>query len=92
MDKNNEFSPQSYESAIDLLNAVNQNVDDNLPAGNAVSVPIAGMSLPAAGNLTLAEKFDPKRLRISQNFGETTVTKKVLTSVPVAKPNGGRTA
>ena len=34
-----------------------------------------------------AAKFDPARLRVSQNFGELAATRKVLTSVPVTKPN-----
>jgi hypothetical protein len=35
----------------------------------------------------LSAKFDPARLRVSQNFGELAATRKVLTSVPVTKPN-----
>ena len=36
---------------------------------------------------SLADKFAPQRLRVSQNFGQVTATQKKLTSVPVNKPN-----
>jgi hypothetical protein len=35
----------------------------------------------------MSAKFDPARLRVSQSFGELAGTRKVLTSVPVTKPN-----
>jgi hypothetical protein len=36
---------------------------------------------------TLASKFDPARIRVSQQFGEITPSKKILTTVQVAKPH-----
>ncbi len=42
--------------------------------------------LPANGNGT-ADLFDPARLRLSQNFTELAGVKKLITTVPVQKPN-----
>ncbi|HXE07033.1 MAG TPA: hypothetical protein VN612_03995 [Acidobacteriaceae bacterium] len=42
------------------------------------------VAVPAAATVS---KFDPARLRVSQSFGELVATRKVLTSVPVTKPN-----
>ncbi len=80
----------------EILNAVNLSLAENLTPHALTSTPVAdekGTTAPMTGNTTttrkpsLAEKFNPQRLRIAQNFGETTATQKKLTSVPVNKPN-----
>ena len=83
----------------DLLNALNLNLAENTPpeltttAGRDDDHEKNAETSVVTGNITtirkpsLADKFDPQRLRISQNFGEVTATQKKLTSVPVNKPN-----
>jgi hypothetical protein len=41
----------------------------------------------AKGLGSMSDRFDPARLRVSQQFGQTTMVEKRLTSVPVTKPN-----
>ncbi len=90
-DSNSGTQPMNgAEGAMQLLNVLNANLDGSstqpLPTadddGNA-----AAKSVKTGGALSLAERFDPKRLRISQSFGETAGTKKVVTVVQVTKPN-----
>lgn len=60
-----------------ILNTLNHSLSES----DSQNV-IAGPSLAATSN-----RFDPARLRVSQQFGQTTVIEKKLTSVPVTKPN-----
>ena len=39
-----------------------------------------------------ADPFDPENLRLDQSFAETAGVKKLLTTVPVRKPNPSRTS
>jgi hypothetical protein len=81
----------------DLLNALNSSLAENIPPQISTATGCDedhGKNAKASvvtGNITtirkpsLADKFDPQRLRISQNFGQVTATQKKLTSVPVNK-------
>lgn len=52
------------------------------------ATPVASTATPMPSSMPpQTAKFDPARLRVSQNFGELAATRKVLTSVQVAKPN-----
>lgn len=66
----------------DPIDALNED-ESGGGAGKADATPERTPS-----ELSLAERFDPKRLRLSQDFGKVTTTPKVLTSVPVTKPSG----
>ena len=83
----------------DLLNALNSSLAENIPPQistatgcdddhekNAETSVVTG-NITTIRKPSLADKFDPQRLRISQNFGQVTATQKKLTSVPVNKPN-----
>lgn len=56
-------------------------------AATASPAASTATSMPPSKPAGMASKFDPARLRLSQNFGELAATRKVLTSVPVTKPN-----
>ena len=80
----------------ELLNALNLSLAENIPPHPFTATTIADDEVKphvVPGIITtkrkpsLADKFDPQRLRIAQNFGEVTATQKKLTSVPVNKPN-----
>lgn len=70
----------------------------NHPEVSEAVAPAPGTSIPSTSAPSTAPlmpsskppqtaKFDPARLRVSQSFGELAATRKVLTSVPVTKPN-----
>jgi hypothetical protein len=80
----------------ELLNALNLSLAENIPPQPFTATTIAeddSKTNVVPGIITthrkpsLADKFDPQRLRVSQNFGQVTATQKKLTSVPVNKPN-----
>ena len=65
-------------------------VSETIAAAPAPSTSIQNNSNPSISTPvppSKSSKFDPARLRVSQNFGELAATRKVLSSVPVTKPN-----
>ena len=82
----------------DLLNALNLNLAENTPpeltttAGRDDDHEKNAETSVVTGNITtirkpsLADKFDPQRLRISQNFGQVTATSPISSSGCVSIP------
>jgi hypothetical protein len=66
----------------DAVNPLSNVLGGTLPPSTSTS-DLAGEKR----TLSMAERFDPKRLRVSQQFADSTPVEKKLTTVPVTKPN-----